>query len=285
MKKKGRLTIAVSYLKIVLACFISSLGLNLFFVPNNIVAGGLSGFGQILNYLFGFPIGTSYFIMNIPLFIMGWRLLGHSFSVKSLLTMGFFSLAVNLTSSLPPITEDMILAVLFGGVLMGVGLGVIFREESSTGGTTLGAKIIHNFIPFISVGQVLLLLDGLVIVMAAIIYGKVEAGLYASIAIYVTSKIIDIIMLGVNYTKVALIISEKNETISQRILVEQNRGVTELKGVGKYTGQDRPVLMCVIPARDIPHTKRIALEEDPRAFIFTSTVREVMGEGFSYDRR
>ena len=172
-----------------------------------------------------------------------------------------------------------------GGGMIGLGLGLIFREDASTGGTDLGAKIVHKVIPFISVGQLLLAIDAVVVLMAAFAFGQYELALYAGVTIFLTARVIDAVVVGVNYTKAAYIISLKSDFISRRILVDMDRGVTELKGKGLYTGNDRPVLLCVLRSRDVPHLKQIVSEIDPEAFIFISDVREAFGEGFSYESK
>jgi uncharacterized membrane-anchored protein YitT (DUF2179 family) len=182
-------------------------------------------------------------------------------------------------------TDDLILSVIFGGVLVGLGLGIIFRNDATTGGTDLAAKIFHKLIPFMSIGQILLITDALVVVLAATVFGQYELALYASVSIFITARIIDVVVVGINYSKAAYIISLQSGRISSRILEELNRGVTELKGRGMFTGMDRPVLMCVLRSRDIPLMKKIVQDEDPQAFIFISDVREVFGEGFSFEQK
>lgn len=277
------LKILPDYIKITIGCVVMALGMNLFLIPNKIAAGGLSGIGIVLFHLFGFPVGTSVLIMNIPLFLISWRLLGTSFGVKTLYATLCLSLAIDLSAFLPCLTEDLILAVLFGGVIVGLGLGLIFRKDTTTGGTDLLARIIHKIIPYISVAQLLLLVDAVVVLLAAFVFRQYELALYASVSIFITARVIDYTVIGVDYTKTAYVISRQSARISARILEELNRGVTELKGRGMYTGMDRPVLMCVLKSRDIPHMKRIVQEEDPEAFMFISDAREVLGEGFTYE--
>ncbi|QEN07812.1 YitT family protein [Oceanispirochaeta crateris] len=274
-----------SFLKISTGCLIMALGMNLFLIPNKIAAGGLSGIGIVIYHLFNFPVGVSVLILNIPLFLISWKLLGTSFGVKTLFSTILFSLLVDGTSFLRPMTDDLILSVIFGGVLVGLGLGIIFRNDATTGGTDLAAKIFHKLIPFMSIGQILLITDALVVVLAATVFGQYELALYASVSIFITARIIDVVVVGINYSKAAYIISLQSGRISSRILEELNRGVTELKGRGMFTGMDRPVLMCVLRSRDIPLMKKIVQDEDPQAFIFISDVREVFGEGFSFEQK
>lgn len=273
----------MSLISLVIGCLIMALGMNLFLIPNKIVAGGLSGVGTVLYHLFNLPVGMTVLAMNVPLFLASWKTLGRSFGIKTLISTILLSLFIDGTFFLNVLTHDLLLASIMGGGMTGLGLGLIFRENASTGGTDLAAKIIHKIVPFISVGQILMVVDVLVVIMAALVFGQFEFALYAAVTIFVTARVIDAIIIGVNYTKAVYIISLKSEVISERILKELNRGVTELKGRGMFTGDARPVLLCVLRSRDIPHLKKITSEEDPEGFMFISDVREALGEGFSFE--
>ena len=273
------------YTMIAVGCIVMAMGMNLFMIPNKIAAGGLSGIGIVLFHLFNFPVGISVLIMNIPLFLISWRLLGASFGVKTLFATLALSLAIDLTAFLPALTDDLFLATLFGGAIVGLGLGLIFRKDTTTGGTDLLARIVHKIIPYLSVAQLLLFIDAVVVLLAAFVFRQYNLALYASVSLFITARVIDYTVIGVDYTKTAYVISRQSDRISKRILEELNRGVTELKGRGMYTGMDRPVLMCVLKSRDIPHMKRIVQEEDSEAFMFISDAREVLGEGFSYEQK
>ncbi len=262
-----------------------ALGMNLFLIPNKIVAGGLSGIGTVLYHLFGLPVGLSVLVMNVPLFLLSWKILGRSFGVKTLFATVILSVFIDTTSFVSVLTDDLLLASLVGGGMVGMGLGLILRQDASTGGTDLAAKIVHKVLSFISVGQILLVIDALVVLTAGMVFGQYELALYAGVTIFISARVIDAVVIGVNYTKAAYVISEKSDSISQRILKEMDRGVTELKGKGKYTNSDRPVLMCVLRSRDVPHLKQIVSDMDPGAFVFISDVREVLGEGFSYEAK
>ena len=270
---------------ILFGCLSMALGMNFFLIPNKIVGGGLSGIGTVLYHLFGLPVGLSVLVMNIPLFLLSWRILGRSFGVKTLVATVVLSVFIDATSFVPVLTGDLLLASLVGGGMMGVGLGLIFRQDASTGGTDLAAKIVHKVVSFVSVGQILLVIDALVVIMAGLVFGQYELALYAGVTIFITARVIDAVVIGVNYTKAAYVISLQSDRISEQILQDMDRGVTELKGTGKYTGTDRPVLLCVLRSRDIPHLKQIVSDIDPEAFVFISDVREVFGEGFSYESK
>jgi uncharacterized membrane-anchored protein YitT (DUF2179 family) len=256
----------------------------MFLTPNKIAPGGLSGVGIVLYYLFGLPVGTTMLVLNIPLFILGIRHLGGVFGVKTLFSTVILSVMIDSTTFLPVLTREPLLASIYGGIMMGAGLGLVFRSGATTGGTDLAAKIIHKFIPFLTLGQLLLAVDFSVIVFAAVVFGDYELALYAIITLFVGSQVIDGILEGVNFAKAVFIISNKSQYISERIMKDLDRGVTGLGGKGMYTGKDKVVLMCILKRTEIPIIKAIVKEIDSNAFVILTDVREVLGEGFkSYE--
>lgn len=256
-----------------------ALALNLFLVPNRIAGGGVSGLATVLYHLMGWPVGLTSALINIPLFIAGWRLLGLSFGVRSVL--GFLLLAVFIDATAPylkPLTQDPLLAAVFGGGVTGVGIGITYRYRGSTGGTVLAARLLYRLFG-LNTGQALLLLDGLVILFAGIAF-NVELALYAFVAVWVQTRAIDLVEEGQPYAKAAWIITDHPEPIGQRILHELDRGATLLEGVGMYTRQRRPVVLVTVNRSQIGQLKRIVREEDPRAFVIVTQASEVLGEGF-----
>ncbi len=268
------------YLIITLGSLITAISINMLLVPNKIAPGGVSGAATVLYYLFQFPVGTTMLVLNIPLFILGIRYLGGTFGVKTLFSTVILSVIIDLTTFLPVITEDPLLASLYGGAIMGAGLGLVFRSGATTGGTDLAAKIVHKFVPFLSLGQILLFIDFVVIVFAAAVFKNYDLALYAIVTLFVASKLIDGILEGVNFAKAVFIISTKAEHIAEKVLKDLDRGVTGLNGTGMYTGENKTVLMCVLARREIPVLKSIVKEIDKDAFVILTDVREVLGEGF-----
>lgn len=268
------------YALIVIGCLLVALSINMLLEPNKIAPGGVSGVGIVLYHLFGFPVGTTMLVLNVPLFILGIRNLGGSFGARTLFATVIVSGIIDFTTFLPVITEDPLLASLYGGAIMGVGLGLVFRSGATTGGTDLAAKILHRFIPFFTLGQLLLFIDFAVIVFAAVVFKNYDLALYAMVTMFVASQIIDGLLEGVNFAKAIFIISSKSQFIAERILKDLDRGVTGLDGKGMYTGQDKMVLLCVLPRGEIPALKAIVSEIDKDAFIILTDVREVLGEGF-----
>jgi uncharacterized membrane-anchored protein YitT (DUF2179 family) len=266
------------YLLIVLGCLLTALSFNFFFIPNQIAPGGLSGIATVLYHIFGFPVGVTTLVLNIPLFIAGIRQLGGHFGIRTLLATILLSVFIDLIK-VPALTSDSLLASIYGGFLMGLGLGIIFRMNATTGGTDLFAKIIHKYFPSISVAWVLFAVDFLVVLAASILLGP-SRGLYAIVALALGAKVIDLVQEGLNTAKAFFIISDHAEAISERIIKEMERGVTMLEGRGAYTGNEKNVILCVVTRTQITQLKSMINEIDPAAFVLVADVREVMGEGF-----
>lgn len=267
------------YLMIVIGCFIMAISLNGLLIPNKIAAGGVSGLATVLYYLFRLPVSITIVVINIPLFIAGVIYLGKKFGVKTLVGTYLLPLLIAFTEWTPVFTEDLLLATVFGGVLMGVGLGIIFRANGSTGGTALAGQLLNKFFGF-TVGQSILIIDFLVIAFAGMVFNA-ELAMYALISVYVTGKVIDLTQQGFRVSKMAYIISNNPQEISEAILYKLNRGATSLKGKGVYTGEKRDILFCVVSQMEIAKLKEIVYEVDKKAFVVVSDVTEALGEGFS----
>ncbi|NLU36594.1 MAG: YitT family protein [Clostridiales bacterium] len=266
------------YLLIVIGSLLTALSFNFFFIPNKIAPGGLSGIATVLYHIFRFPVGATTLVLNVPLFIAGIRQLGGHFGIRTLLATILLSVFIDIVK-VPVLTDDSLLASIYGGFLMGLGLGIIFRMNATTGGTDLFAKIIHKYFPSISVAWVLFAVDFIVVVMAAILLGP-SKGLYAIVALAVSARVMDLVQEGLNAAKAFFIISDHAEEISKRIMEEMDRGVTMLDGRGAYTGNEKNVILCVIRRTQITQLKDLINEIDPKAFVLVADVREVMGEGF-----
>ncbi len=277
--KKVDKGVVLAYVQIVVGCVIGGAAYPLFLVPGQIAPGGLSGVAMILNHLLGTPVGLMSIVLNIPLFLVGYKTLGTRFVFRTLLGTLLFSVCID-ALKLPPVTQEPLLNTIFGGALLGVGLGMIMRGGATTGGTDMMARMLHKHVKFISVGMVLLAMDGIVVLVAAFTFGMTE-GLYALICIFVSSKVLDVVMLGLSNNKACFIISDAWEKITQRLLMEMERGVTQLSAKGAYSGKERPVVLCVLPPQEVSRMKEIVSHEDERAFIFISDAHEALGEGFS----
>ena len=268
----------VEYVYVIVGAAIIAIGFNVFLLPNQVASGGVSGISTILHGLFGWNPGIVQYAFNIPLFIAGVLLLGKKFGIKSFIGTITLPFIVLLTNSWEPWTDNPLLGALFGGIVVGSGIGLVFKGNASTGGTDLLAQIITKFTG-LSLGTSVLLIDGVIAISAAIVF-DLEKGLYALIGLYVTTKTIDIIQLGFSQSKMVYIITLKQDEVREAIYAEINRGVTKLPAIGGYTGEARPVLMVVVYQTEFTKLKQLIKSVDPSAFVIVSDAYEVLGEGF-----
>ncbi|MBU8908692.1 YitT family protein [Desertibacillus haloalkaliphilus] len=270
---------ALEYVYILLGSAIVALSFNLFLLPNRIASGGVSGLSTIVYDVFAIEPAYTQWAFNIPLFILGILLLGGmKYGVKTLIGTLFLPYVVFLTRHLDPATTDPLLAALFGGIGVGMGLGIVFRASASTGGTDLAAQIINKYTG-ISLGACVFIMDGLIVLTSALVF-NLELALYALIALFVTGKTIDLVQVGVGYAKVAYIISNHQDEVRQGILRDVDRGVTTLSAYGGYTNEERKVIMCVVNQTEVTKLKQIVKSIDPHAFVVVTSATEVLGEGF-----
>lgn len=258
-----------------------ALSINLFFLALKIAPGGVSGLATVLHYVLGFPMGALVIALNIPLFLMGVLTFGKKFIAKTIFATLVMSVVLDTTVWLPQLTQDMLLASIFGGGMMGLGLALVFKGGATTGGTDIAAKVVNYFFPAFKIGEQLFVIDALVVITAMIVFRDFDIGFYSIITIWISAKVIDLILSGVGYSKALFIISNESEKISQQILEEVKRGVTALQGKGMYTHTDKKILMTVVDQRQIPMIKQIAKDLDKNAFIIITDVREALGNGFS----
>lgn len=273
----------LNFLGIALGATIAASGLVLFLIPNKIAAGGASGLATVIYYLLGLPTGFTMLALNIPLFILAAKQMGRKFILRAFYGVLFFSAAIDFLSLvLEPFTADPLLSAVYGGLLVGIGLGIVIRSGGSTGGTELASRILHRYAP-VSIGQSLMIIDTAVIVLAGIVF-NLELALYGLLSLFVTTKVLDGIQEGFGYAKAALIISKHSDLIAQKIFQEMKRGVTGLTGRGLYTGHTNETLLCVVYRSEITRLKALVAEIDPAAFVVLSDVKEVLGEGFKENK-
>ena len=269
----------MAWIQIVLGCIVGGAAYPLFLEPCQIAPGGLTGVAMIINSFTDWPVGITSLVLNVPLFIVGYRSMGRVFAFRSLVATILFSLTIDVLQ-LPALTMDPMLGTLFGGVLLGVGLGLILRGGATTGGTDMAARVVHRFLPFVSVGMFLFLIDCMVVIAAGFCFDVMKA-LYALICIYVNGRVVDMVMLGMSKNKACFIMTEKWENVTSRILKDMDRGVTQLMARGGYSGKDRPVVLCVLSPQEVARLKDIVHQEDQAAFMFITEAHEALGEGFS----
>jgi len=275
---------AFDYLLIILGTTCMALGINLFFEPNTLVIGGVSGLAIIIaNYsgrigLF-IPIWLTNLVLNAPLFLLAVKSLGKQFFLRTAFSTLYLSAALYYTQFMPVPAHDLVLSSVFGGVLTGVGSALVFKASATTGGSDMLAYILHHKFRHIGLSRILFVIDGLIIVLGFFAFGP-EKTMYAIIAAYVVSKIIDAILEGMSFAKAAFIITDRSKIIADAILSDLARGVTGLNGQGMYTRIDKGVLMCVVSSKEMPKLKEIVHKFDEKAFLIVADVREVLGEGF-----
>ena len=266
---------------ITLGAVIYALAFDWFVAPNQIAMGGVTGLAQIVNALVPvLPVGVLSILVNVPLFLAGWRLLGGRLLVSSLYAMAVSSLAIDVIAwmhTFPPM--DPILATLYGGAGMGVGLGLVFSQGATTGGTDIIGKLLKLKFPWLPIGKLVMIPVMVVVILAAVVFGTVNAALYGLIQMYLLSKVMDMILYGWDTSRVAYILTARWEETVQGLL-DMNRGVTLLQGKGAYTGAEKQVLLVAFRQREIVPIKRMLREIDPKAFFIVCDAHEILGEGF-----
>ena len=264
----------------ILGAFVIAIAVSLFLLPNKLSSGGVAGIATITYYLFHMPMGISMLIINIPLFFMSILKIGKTFFVKSIIGTITLSVFIDVLDKLTPLTEDKFLACIYGGILMGVGTAILLKVNSSTGGTDLFSYIAKIYKPTIKVGEIIFLIDIVIVALNMIFLREIEIGLYSAIAIYLMGKIIDILFEGIYFTKLIYIISDKAEEIAKEIGKEIGRGTTGIYGKGMYTNTDKLILMCAVTRKDVAKAIQIIRKIDKRSFVIITNSREVIGLGF-----
>ena len=258
-----------------------ALSVNVFSAPNQIAPGGVTGVATLLNYVFHLPIGAMILVINLPLLIAAWRKCGVGFTVRTLIVTVLSSVVIDVTARfLPPFRGEMILVALFGGVLSGAGLGLIYMRGATTGGSEIVARLLERRLRHVPIGRLILLVDAVVVAVSALVYRQIESALYALILIFVSSLVMDAIVYGGEKGKMLLIMSRQEELIARRILQQMGRGVTLLNATGAYTGTDKRVLLCAVRRSEVYQLRTIVQDTDPDAFLIVVSTEEVLGEGF-----
>ena len=276
-----------SYAIIALGSLIFALGFDWFFAPNQIAMGGVTGLAQVINVLIPvLPVGVLTIILNIPLFLAGWKLIGFHLLASSLFSMFVSSVAIDVIAAVYPFPAmDPMLATLCGGALMGLGLGIVFSQGATTGGTDVVARLLKLRIPWLPMGKLMLLPDFVVLALAAVVFGGVEAALYGAVGLFVATRVMDTVLYGLDTSKVAYIISDRWKAVSDMLLKDLDRGVTLLQGEGGYTGTEKQVLLVAFKQKEIVEIKQRVHEIDPHAFMIVCDAHDVLGEGFGNYRK
>lgn len=272
----------MDYITIVLGSLIMASALMFFLIPNKISAGGISGISTIFYHIFGWKAGISMLAMNIPLFIIGIRIFGKKFGLKTLwgiFWISIFTDLIDVVIDIPPATHEPMLAAIYGGLLLGLGLGIIMKGRGTTGGSDIIARVMNKYL-HISLGNSFIVIDTVIIISVGIVFGNVDLILFCLISLVISSKIVDIIIEGNPSEKAITIISMNGEQIAGRIINEVKRGVTANISRGLYTNREKMTLYCVVATRQIEQIRRIVKQEDPSAFVTVTNVSIMQGEGF-----
>ena len=286
MKKAAKQNLAKEfkrYFFMVVGCFSYALSLQMFLIPNEIVGGGVSGAASLIEIITGLPAGLFIVLINLPILFFGFRLMGWKFIIRCFITTASLGLATEILSwFVPSITDNPILAAAYGGILQGIGIGLFIKYETSSGGTELLGRITHHVVPFGSIPTHVAIFDALVVILGAIVLKNPENILYALILIFISAKVSDLIVLGLNSGKMCYIISDKAEEIAEYLISHSPRGVTLVDGKGMYSKQPKGVLFTCIKNTQITIVKTAVKEIDENAFVIVTNATEVFGKGFKH---
>ena len=273
----------IEFIGLTLGCIFIAVGLNMFFKPYTIAPGGLSGLSVVISKLTGLSVSTIMLVIGVPLLLFSIKILGKKDAIKTFIGMILLSFIIKVTEPLASIqaTNDILLSAISGGILLGIGLGIVFSVDGSTGGTDLIALMLNRIFPNMSVSKCLTIIDGMVVLSAGIANGNLETGLYSAIALYIIVKVIDAIISGFDYSKAFMIITTQPEKLRCAIVNDIKRGVTLLDAKGGYTNEEKNILLVVVNKKQQEvQLKKLIKNEDPNAFIIVSEAHEVLGEGF-----
>ena len=270
----------ISCIGLIVGSFIMACSTAFFLLPNKLSTGGFSGLSTIVYYLFNVPVGTAMIILNIPLFIISLFRVGKKFVVKSIVGTVFLSIFINILEKFPPVTTDKFLACIYGGIVMGIGTAIILKVSGSTGGSDLLSYVVRSFDDKFKSGDLIIIIDTIIIVLSIIVFKEIEIGLYSAIAIFLMGKMIDIIFEGVDFIKVMFIISDRYAEIAEIIGSQFQRGSTGIYAKGMHSNKDKMMLFCVGSRNEIINIKKTVTTIDSKAFIVIFNAREAFGKGF-----
>jgi len=269
-----------SYLVILLGLILTAAGISLFYVPNKVVTGGVSGASTILFHTFGIPAGVSMGVLNVVLLLFGLKILGKKFIGNTLICSILLSVIVDIFAKLPPLTENVFLATVFGATLYGFGIGLTLVEGASTGGTDILGRIIQYIFPHMPIGKALLIIDAVVIITSLAVFKTVDLALYGIIGLFISTFAIDLLIKMLNISKLAFVITDKGPEIAEHLTSTSPRGVTLIDVTGAYTNTEKYMLMCALKETELPEFQKKILAFDSTAFIIFSESQQIVGNGF-----
>lgn len=280
ISKKRVKQFSIEIIETIIGAIIMAIATSLFLLPNQLSSGGFAGVATILYYFLDIPMGTTILAINVPLFIFSAYKLGKGFVIRSFVGTVTFSFAIDLLDKITPLTQDRFLACIYGGIIIGLGTAIILKANSSTGGSDLISMLVKKYNPNIRTGNIIILVDVIIVGLNILFFKEIEIGLYSAIAIYLMGKMIDIIFEGIYFTKLVVIISDRNEEIAEVIGEKIGKGTTGLYGKGMYKDEKKLVLLCAASRGDVSRVKQTAKKIDPQSFIIIANAREVVGLGF-----
>ena len=264
-----------------LACFCYAVGISLFVEPNNIASGGVTGIAIILNKAIGGSTGIWFFVINIPILLIGMWKFGFKFLMSTVYCTTIISVFTDLLSHYgSPLTNDVLVATIAGGMLTAIGMGGVFKAGATTGGMDIVVKLCKLKFPYMKTGSLFLIMDFLVVLASAFVFQNIDRAFYSAMEVFVTSTLLDLVLYGNDGAKLIYIISDKSEKIAARLLDELNIGVTYMEGQGAYSGREKKVIMCVTKKQIAPRAEEIVKEEDPNTFMIVSSASEIYGQGY-----
>lgn len=268
------------YINIFIGIILVALAISVFYTPNKIVSGGVSGVSTILYHTLGVEPGLSYAVINISLLIIAFKWLGKEFVITTVAGSMLLSLLVQIFSYIPPLTNDVLLASIFGAIIYGIGIGMALAEGASTGGTDILSRLVQRFFPHVKIGSLLMVVDAVVIGASLMVFKNVTLALYGIVALFIASFSINWLIGKLNVSKLAFVVTEKGVDVSQALVTYSPRGVTIFDAIGAYTMEEKNVLMCALKEHETEKFQKRILEIDPGAFIIFSESQQIIGNGF-----
>lgn len=282
MKKitNPKIKLIFDYIVLIFGATLVGVSVGSVLLPSKLSTGGFTGIATILHYVMKLPASVILLVLNIPIFLLVWKVIGFKYGFRSLVGMIFCSLGIKLGEYFGVLTTESILAAIYGGILSGLGIALTYRAGGSTGGTDLVAKLVQVKKQHMNLSEILLIVDGIIIATSSIIFNSIEVALYSIVSLYVMTKMLDLVLVGADYSKAVFIITEKDKEISDYMHSVLNRTTTKINAVGTYTNTEKRILLCVVNKKEIPKLKEGILGIDDKAFTIITTVTDAYGQGF-----
>lgn len=272
------------YFTITVFSVLYSCGIVFFLEPNGLAGGGVTGISILLNAVTGIETGTWVFLLNVPILIIGWWKFGGKFMISTVYSIGVISVTTNLLSGMQALTTDLLAASLAGAFLTAISIGSIMKMQATTGGMDVIVKLCRRRYPHLKTGRLYLILDSVVVLLAMLVYGKIESGIYAAITVFITSYLLDVVLYGKDEASLFFIITDAAEKVAERLMGELEVGATYLYGRGAFQNRKKEIVLCVTRKSQAPKLEMIVKETDDNAFLIITSANEIYGEGYkSYD--